>query len=251
VNDTLLRPRSAVEIIDAAFALYRNNFATLAAIAFVLLGPLKVIGVLVGGPVGAFISALSGLFTPIVVGAAAAVVSDAMHDRPISVGSAFGQIAGRWGSLVAVAFVQGILVFLATLLLLIPGIIVFCWTFAAPMIVVVERSNRISGAIGRSRELARGQFWHIFGTLALAWFIVVALLMALGIGVALLGRFAGLSDEITSFLADWAFIVMVPIAGVASSILYFDLRVLNEAYDIERLAAAVTDTTGASSATGA
>src|SRR5215813_7014163 len=107
MNDPLLRPRSAVEIIDAAFSLYRANFATLAVISLTLLGPFQVLGVLVGGTWGSVISSLSGLLSPIVVGATVAVVSDALHGRPVSIGSAFGQIAGRWGRLVLVSFLQG------------------------------------------------------------------------------------------------------------------------------------------------
>lgn len=244
MKDSLLRPRSAVEIIDAAFALYRANFVTLAVIALAVLGPFKIIATLVGGTTGSVIELLSGLLTPIVVGASLAVVSDAMHDRPISVGSAFGQIADRWSTLITTAFAQGILVFLAALLLLIPGVLVFCWTFAAPAVVVVERESSVTAAISRSRQLAKGYFWHVFGTLALSWLVVIVLLVALAIGVGLLSKFIGFSDEITGFLASWAFTLMVPIAALANAILYFDLRVRSEAYDIEHMAATVAGPTG-------
>jgi hypothetical protein len=244
MNEPMLRPRSAVEIIDAAFTLYRANFATLAAISLALLGPLKIIGVLVGGTMGVVISNLSGLFSPIVVGATVAVVSDAMHDRPISVGSAFGQIAGRWGTLVLVSFLQGLLTFLGLVLLIVPGLIVMSWTFAAPMAVVVERMDRTSGALSRSKQLARGQLGHILGTLALSWVIVLVLLFATGIGVGLVGNLLGLGDQIAEFLSSWAFILAMPVVGAASGILYFDLRIRTEAYDIERL----TQTLGESAA---
>jgi hypothetical protein len=236
MKDTLLRPRSAVEIIDAAFALYRAHFAVVAVLSLALLGPFEVIGAVIGGTIGGVISNLSGLFTPIVVGATVAVVSDAMHGRPITVGSAFGQVAGRWGTLVLVSFVQGLLVFLGLIFLLVPGVLAFVWTFAAPMAIVVERATGVSAAIERSRELTRGQFWHVLGTLVLAWIVVVVLLIALGIGLGIMGRLIGISDDMINFLASWAFILMIPIAALASSILYFDLRVRTEAYDIEQLA---------------
>lgn len=241
MNDPLLRPRSAVEIIDTAFSLYRSNFATLAAISLILLGPLQIIGVLVGDPLGSVISLLSGFLSPIVVGATVAVVSNAMHGRPISIGSAFGQIAGRWGMLLTVAIVQGLLTFLGFILLFVPGIIAMCWTFAAPMIVVVERTGSVAGAISRSRQLARGQFWHIFGTLVLSWIIVMVLLFGTAIGIGFLGKLAGLGEHISGFLGQWVYLLAVPVVGVGSGILYFDLRIRTEAYDIEQLTRSIGD----------
>ncbi len=235
MNEPMLRPRSAVEIIDAAFALYRANFATLAAISLLLLGPFEIIGVLVGGQTGTLISSLSNLFAPIAIGATVAAVSDAMHGRPVSVGSAFGQIAGRWGTLVLVAFAQGLLTILGFVFLIVPGFIVACWTFAAPMAVVVENAGGVSSAIGRSRQLTRGQFGHVFRTLALSWVIVIVLLIATGIGFGLLGNFIGLSEQITGFLGAWAYYLVVPVVASASGILYFDLRIRTEAYDVEHL----------------
>jgi hypothetical protein len=239
MNDTLLRPRSAVEIIDAGFALYRANFTVLAPLALILLGPFEVVGALVGGDAGSLISSLSGLFGPIVVGATVAVISDAMHGRETSIGSAFGQIAGRWGTLVLVSLAQGLLVLLGLIFLIVPGVMALVWTFAAPMVVVAERETRASAALGRSRQLARGQFGHVLGTLALAWLLLVVLILGVGVVTGFVTRFAGLTEDMSGFLASWAMILLMPIVGAASSVLYFDLRVRRDAYDIEQLAASV------------
>jgi hypothetical protein len=236
MNEPLLRQRSAVEIIDASFALYRANFAVMATTALVLLGPFVVIGALVGGIVGSLISSLYGLFAPIVVGAVVAIVSDAVHDRRSTFGSAFRQISGRWGTLVLVSFAQTVLIVLGLIVLVVPGILTFCLTFAAPMAVVVERIDRVGQALGRSRDLARGQLGHVFKTLALAWVILFVLFFVVSIGLGLVGGLVGLSDDTTSFLGQWAFILMLPFIAAASSVLYFDLRIRTEAYDVERLA---------------
>ncbi len=236
MSEPMFRPRSAIEIVDAGFSIYRAHFATLAAIWVVLLGPFHVAGALIGGPLGETISNLSGFAMPVAVGATVAVVSDAMHDRPVSIGGAFGQIAGRGGTLVVVSFVQGLLTFLGMLLLIVPGVVAMCWTFAAPMAVVVERVSGTAGAIGRSRQLARGQFWHILGTLALSWLIVGVLVIAAAVGIGFTERFTGLNEVISGVLFAWAFILAMPVAGTASGVLYFDIRVRNDAYDVERLA---------------
>src|SRR5262245_4537194 len=148
MSEPMFRPRSAIEIVDAGFTISRAHFATLAAIWVVLLGPFAIVGFLVGGAFGELIANASGFAMPVAVGATVAVVSDAMHDRPVSFGNALGQTSGRGGTLLFVSFAQGILTLLGALLLIVPGVIVWCWTFAAPMAVVVERVSSTSGAIG-------------------------------------------------------------------------------------------------------
>lgn len=237
MNEPLLRPRSAVEIIDASFALYRANFAVMATIALVVLGPFVVIGALVGGVPGSLISDLSKFFTPIVVGAVVAIVADAMHGRRTTIRSAFGQISGRWGTLVLVSFAQGVLIVLGTILLVIPGVLAYCWTFAAPMVVVVERNAGVGEALGRSKQLTQGQFGHVFKTLLLAFVVLIVLVFIVSVALGLIGGLVGLGDETANFLNEWAFILMLPIVAAVPCVLYFDLRIRTEAYDVERLAA--------------
>ena len=113
------------------------------------------------------------------------------------------------------------------------------WTFAAPMAVVVERMDQTAGALSRSKQLAQGQLGHILGTLALSWVIVFVLLFATSIGLGLVSNLIGLSDQIAEFLSSWAFILAMPVVGAASGILYFDLRIRTEAYDIEQMTQAL------------
>jgi hypothetical protein len=168
-------------------------------------------------------------------------VSDAIHDRPTSVRGAFKQIAGRWGALALVSLATGFMVVLGLLLLVVPGVVVFCVTFAAPMAVVVEGVNRVQTAIDRSSQLAKGHFWHILRTLGFAWIIVMILFIAVTIGLESLGEMAGLSDDMIGLLGSWAFILLLPIAATASSVLYFDLRIRREGFDVERLAQHLSD----------
>jgi hypothetical protein len=246
----MFRPRSAIEILDAGFSIYRAHFATLAAIWVALLGPFHIAGALIGGALGSAISNLSGFAMPVAVGATVAVVSDAMHERPVSFNGAFGQISGRSGTLIVVSLAQGVLTLLGMILLIVPGVIVWCWTFAAPMTVVVERVDGTSGAISRSRQLARGQFWHILGTLALSWFIVVVLMIAAGAGIGFIAGFIGLNEVVTDLLLAWALMLALPVAGAASGVLYFDLRIRTDAYDVERLAQILDETAATPVTTG-
>jgi hypothetical protein len=243
MSEPMFRPRSAVEIVDLGFSTYRAHFVTLFAIWGMLIAPFNIAGVLIGGALGSTVSNLSSLMMPIAIGATVAVVSDAMHDRPVSLGSAFGQIDGRWGSLVLLSFAQGMLIVIGLVLLVIPGVVMMCWTFAAPMAVVVERVSSTAGAINRSKELARGQFWHILGTIALSWLIFFVLVFAAGIGIGLVAKSIGLSEMIRAMIFSWIVILGLPVFGASSGVLYFDIRVRNDAYDVERLAQTLEEST--------
>ena len=245
MSEPMFRPRSAIEIVDAGFSIYRAHFATLAAIWIVLLGPFAIVGFLIGGPFGELISNASGFAMALAVGATVAVVSDAMHDRAVSLASAFGQTSGRSGTLLVVSFAQGILTFLGALLLIIPGVIVWCWTFAAPMTVVVERVSGTSEAISRSKQLARGQFWHILGSLAMSWLIVFVLVIAGAFGTGLIAGLIGLGERVQELLFQWVLILALPVTGATSGVLYFDLRVRNDGYDVERLAQTLDESVAA------
>jgi Uncharacterised protein family (UPF0259) len=249
MSEPMFRPRSAIEIVDLGFSIYRAHFGPLAAIWLALLGPFDVAGALIGGEIGTAISNLSGFMIPVAVGATVAVVSDAMHGRPVSIAGAFRQISGRTGTLLLVAFTQSILTFLGAILLIIPGVVVYCWVFAAPMTVVVERVNETTGAITRSKQLARGQFWHILGTLLTSWLIFGVVLIAAGMGFALIGGFVTISETINNLVTAWAVILALPITGAVSGALYFDLRVRTDAYDVERLAQVLDENAAESTAT--
>jgi hypothetical protein len=124
--------------------------------------------------------------------------------------------------------------------LVIPGILAMCWTFAAPMSVVVERVAGVSNAIDRSEQLTRGQFSHVLRTIILAWIIVVVLLSA-SFGIGVVGALVGLGQHVTDFLGQWVWLLAMPVVSVASGILYFDLRIRTEAYDIEQLTQTLED----------
>jgi hypothetical protein len=94
------------------------------------------------------------------------------------------------------------------------------WQFALPA-ALLEGCNPIA-ALSRSYQLVRGSWWRVFGIIAVLW------LMVLGIDVVasfipLIGRFASA-------------IFVPPITFISSALLYFDLRVRKEGYNLDALA---------------
>lgn len=113
----------------------------------------------------------------------------------------------------------------ASVLLVVPGVMLLLrWSAALP-VLVVERAG-ILGSLGRSRDLTRGHRWAILG-----FFVLVALVNALvfgvaGIGGALAGKAIG-GPGGTAFTAIAGFLVNAFVSvvnGAVQAALYFELR---------------------------
>lgn len=138
--------------------------------------------------------------------------------------------------IVIVSIVVSILTGLATLLLIIPGIIVYTMFWVAVPAVVVERSG-IGRALGRSRELTQNRRMQIFG--------IAVVLSLIGGGVGLIS--AGMAGAFASGMSPTTSVIMTSIvttlitaattalSAVASSVAYHDLRLEKEGVGIEDL----------------
>jgi hypothetical protein len=128
-------------------------------------------------------------------------------------------------------------------LLIIPGVFLavkWCVTFAA---IVSERAGPFRG-MGRSWELTRGHWWRTFGTLlvlALISFVLYFLVIA-GLGGLIATNedmsevtYAVLSTALTIVL----FAILYPLIASIVTVIYYDLRVRNEGFDLQLLAQGV------------
>jgi hypothetical protein len=231
-----LRARSAGEILDAAFQLYRSRWAAMATATAVLVLPLLVLQAVVPLEALALVDRLGSLFFLAASAAVVVIASAAYMGREVDAMEAVRTVGGRFGSVWGAAIIQGILVVLGLILLIIPGIIVLAWTFAMQQAVMIE--GRTAGdAFTRSRDLARGHLVHILVTSVLATIIVIVGSVALGITIDLFSP-----GERASYLAiNVALIGINPIAAAVGTVLYYDLRIRKEAFDVavaaDRLAA--------------
>lgn len=235
MTEPVFRPRSAVEILDASVRLYRANLPTLITISLVLFLPFDIIGAAGGKGTKSLMNLVQALIGPLVVAVIVGVVDDVLHGRPANTSAALDRIRGKTGLLIGIAFAQGFLTIVGLVALIIPGLLVIAWTFAAPMAVVVEGVDGIGEAFSRARALARGHFGHVLGTIVLAYvavlFGVVVLAMAVGLVLGLLA----VPEAAIDLLGAAIFAAIYPVAAVASTLLYFDLRVRADAYDVESM----------------
>ena len=263
-----LRPRTVWDIVDDAFDLYRSRFALFAGIAAVVSVPasLLVMGWLAsvvavaaarpGDPslffslfgAGALSLPLYGFAYVLSGGAAAVAVEDCLNRRPTGVGLAYRRALRRFWPLIASSFLVGFL-YLAGLCAMYVGIFV-AMAFAAFVSQAVVLENRgVTGAISRSFHLAAGHFWRVLGMMCLLALITGMLSGGLSAVIQVAALFLPkMSDVAAQQVRDYvisqvtqslASILLAPLSPIATTLMYYDLRVRREGLDIEAEAEAL------------
>ncbi|MFN2569095.1 MAG: glycerophosphoryl diester phosphodiesterase membrane domain-containing protein [Candidatus Dormibacteria bacterium] len=268
------RPQALGELLDSAFTLYRRNFILIAAIAAVVeipAGALQYVFLqgatvdagrapsngLVVGVVGVGILQFL-LIQPLVQAAMTRAVSDRYLDRPVTVGTSYRSAWLRLRSLIAMSLEQTLLLLAllapilvltlvvgpAALVLLAVAVPAAIWgavrlSFASPIIVIESLSGW--NGLKRSWRLIAGSWWRIFGILLLVT-IMVAIMGSTINGMLSLPALA-IPDPgklvYTSVIGAVVNVFVTPIRLIVVTLLYYDLRIRREAFDIEMLAASL------------
>jgi hypothetical protein len=208
-------------VISRVFGIYVDQASVLlpaAAVVFVGVGVVSALLVVIAPVLAilAFVVILVGttLFTGMVV-ELVADVQDGRRDA--TVGQLLQAATPVIGKLILVGIVAGIGIAIGFVLIIVPGLILLTiWSVFAP-VIVLERPDGL-GALGRSRELVRGNGWQVFGVivvLVLGVSIVAAIIEAIGdsggTGVGIVVRVI-------------VQILTAPLSALAASVLYFELR---------------------------
>ncbi len=189
-----------------------------AAVVFVFTGILAAL-LIVASPalalVALIIDVVAGtLFTGMVV-ELVADVQDGRRDS--SPGQLLRAATPVLGQLVLVGIIAGIGIVIGFILIIVPGLILLTiWSVAAP-VVVIEKPGALA-ALGRSRELVRGNGWQVFGVIAVLY-IGVGVLSFIVDGIAQsAGSGAGIVVRVI------VGVLTAPLAALAEAVLYFELR---------------------------
>lgn len=225
------------QVLNRSFTLLSRNFLMFFVVSMVAALP----NVLINHNTGSELSGATagwlviGLIVTIVLEmlSQAVVLYGAFQDmrgRPVNLGEALSVALSRLLPIVGVAICVGVGVFLASLLLLVPGLILMTMWYVATPVCVVEQKGPMA-SMGRSSELTKGHRWKIFGMILLVVFgggivsaIVLALLAATGSSV--LEILGGLVWN-GVWGAFYAIFVVVT---------YHDLRVAKEGVDVHEIA---------------
>jgi hypothetical protein len=255
VSDLTFRARSATEIVDGTFRLYREHFVSFLTLSTLVYLPVIALMVPLMGMMNApaedptamgltflAIGLVSVLWYPVMWGALMLSASEHYMGRQIETGEAVRRAFGKFGALLGSWLAKWLIVMLGFFLLIVPGFYFIARFFAIPATVLFENRG-VGDSLGRSSALSIGQKGRILGTLALAWIILFGIIIAFSmlatiiLGVVLV-RGGGEPPTGTSALlmqlpGIFSYILGLPIIVIAEMLLYYDARIRQEGYDIE------------------
>lgn len=197
-------------------------------------------GAVIAGVVGFLITIfLSVVGKVLASGALLRSVSEYYLGKDVTVGEAYRYVLPKLGTLIWAGFLVGVVIIIGYLLLVVPGIIFSLWfTLVTPAIVL--ENLRASEGMSRSKALASGNLGKIFGTLLVVTIIAGILGAFIGwVGTMAAGAIfsnafgATFVSQLMSIVAE---IVAAPISAVAMVLLYYDLRIRKEGFDLEMMA---------------
>ena len=238
-----LRPRSASELVDAAFQILRAHYAQFVMCSALAYLPwLLVQLVFYSDPsrlqnISPTISVVFGLGIWLVFALMSAVLivcaSQAYLGEPVDVGVAVRQALPRMPLVLIGAILRYSMMFLGLFLFLIGALYVAARYFAVTPVIVLEDKG-LGSAFARSSELSRKRKRHVINTIGLVTIIYWVLAFGVQLAAALFGNL------IVQALIGAAVTIMVyPVVAITEALLYYDTRIKSEGLDIELLAGAL------------
>jgi len=181
---------------------------------------------------------LSIVATAIAAGACYRAIASAYLGERTSWRSSLGFALRRFHSILWVTIISTVCALLALVACIVPGVYLWaCWAVAVPVLLTEDR--RGFKALRRSRALVKGNWWRTFGVTLLAFIlagVVSAVIEGIAIGVLFTGTTLGTWVFVNAVAGTIARIVTTPFTAAIAIVLYFDLRVRKEAFDLQLLA---------------
>jgi hypothetical protein len=233
-----IRPRSGVELIDASFQFYRENFSLLLTTTLVAFAPIALVEYMQaqGNPadVGTalVVRLVTWLFSSIAQAATILIVAERYMGNDITPADALRAVWARIGTVLYITFAYGLVVGIGTVLLVVPGIYFAAKYFAAMASAMVE-GHGMSKAMDRSAALTVDSKLRIVGIFLVVFLVFLVMAGVVGAVVAMMTSTPGVSALVVRLLMA----VTNPLAFILVTLLYFDLRIRREGLDIDLMMA--------------
>ena len=263
-----LRPLGVGELLDVAIRLALRNAGTLIRAVIVVVLPLQIISAIVtvsgqghslrdengsltfsgsdAWTIGVTLAivVVIGVVTPLFAsGVCLKAVGDSYLGGTPDWRSSLRFVLGRFHSILWIAFLVGFGGLLGAILCFLPGIWLWVsWAVAVPVLLIEGTRGR--KALGRSFRLVKGRWWGCFGALVLAYLLVgvvnagvTALLSAVSLSGPGHSTVVELVlDTVSGCLSS---LITTPFTAALTVVLYIDLRVRKEGFDVQLLAAQI------------
>lgn len=267
MTSQILRPLSTGELLDKTVSLYRNQFwlfvsimspPALMAMAMELMTSAVLPTSPIAGGVGVMIVMPLYFITYLFALAATVVaVADIFKGVPTSSRKSYAELRGRRWRILNVSAWSGLMVFLGFLVFVIPGILLAVrYSLAIPAAVLEDFRGR--QALKRSRMLLKGfaDRVYVIGILGIILGLVAVMLFeapftavqAIFFGGQALPLWLALVASTGTFVAN---ALSGALAIIAISLLYFDMRIRKEGYDLQAMMEAMDRSALAAAASSA
>ena len=243
----VLRPMSLGEVLDTAFGIYRQLFIPLLVVSILTQSIPLAIGLFVEAAGGitqqpglwALSMGLSLVLGSVGTAASTFLIAETYLGSTLPVGEAFLRSTPYMGRLIGTSLLVSLMMGLGFLLLVVPGVIIACGLILTPAALVLEDIPGGTAAMGRSWALTKGQRGKIFGSLMVA--VILLFIPGMAIGAFAVASASGDMTETTLKLMSQLVvsvlqILVYPFFYALTTVLYYDMRVRKEGYDLEMLA---------------
>ncbi len=270
MDPAALRPLGVGEVLDAAIRVYRQKFLTMVKAVAIVVVPVQVLNVLVrlslptgttttttsfngstttqvnGGDAATVVAGVLVLF---VVGVVSATLAQAACFK--TVGDTYlgtesdwrGSLRfgfSRFWSLLWLLVLHGVLLLVAFAACIIPGVWLYAaWSVAIP-VLLIEHTGGFR-ALTRSYDLVKGRWWPTAGSLLLA--NILASFVAAVFGVLVVpalvaggGRATTTVAVVSGITSAIGSVLTTPFVAAVVTVIYFDLRVRKEGFDLQLMA---------------
>lgn len=264
-----LRPLGVGEVLDAAIRVYREKFLTMVKAVAIVVVPVQVLNVLVrlSLPTGTTTTTSSsfngatttqvnrgdaatfvaGMLVLVVVGVVSSTLAQAACFK--TVGDTYlgtesdwrGSLRfgfSRFWSLLWLIVLHGVLLLIAFLACIAPGVWLYAaWSVAIP-VLLIEHTGGFR-ALTRSHDLVKGRWGPTAASLLLANILaafVSSIFAFVAVPALLAGGGTGAVAVLTGITTAIGSILTTPFVAAVVTVIYFDLRVRKEGFDLQLMA---------------
>ena len=254
--EVALLPRGVGEVVDAAIALYRRHFKLLVGTAAVVIVPVQILSSFASrnavsqigdtfralqkgltpattttsvGPPGGLLALLA---LPFLTAALATAAASCYMGRAITPGRAWRTTMRRIWAVLGLGILRFLITGAGFVFFMVPAIFLYIRLLVAPVALVVEGAGPVL-ALERSWRLTSGQWWRTCGVEVLKGLMALFGYLLIEIPAFLLAIVTGpvgwLLLAIGSSLVQ---VLVAPFLVAVTVVVYFDLRIRKEAFDL-------------------
>ena len=239
-------------LLDRAFRLYADNFALLLGITAVAYVPLYSLMLLISSSISGdmgfgagqlwaivsqvlFIIFWASIALPISVGAATYAISERYMGHEVTASHALTRALKQIWTMSVAQVSAGLRITIGFILLIVPGIL---WSLSYMLIVpaIMVEGLKAGPSLKRSWDLVKGHRGKVFAVMLVINLLVI--LTSLGIG-NLAKMFLHLDSSggniFGNAIDNLVSVLLTPLGIVADILLYYDLRIRKEGFDLEML----------------